>query len=280
MALRETRDGWSSTVRRAAPLFALAAVLAGCGGSGGAGGSGGVRDFHAIQVGRTRLQVAADGRSAVVRLQTDPPTVCAIAYGRTGSLGRIANDPSMGGRAIARHTVVLGGLAPNTTYSYRLTATDARGRVYQTRTLATFTTTPRKGASPGTDVAVGAKVVAVSSQYSNDYRAANAVDGNLSTEWSSAGDGDKAFITIDLGRTRDVTGVAFRTREMGDGSAITRTFDVVVDGGRRFGPFPAGDRVDPKTAKVSFSGRRLRFEVVRSTGGNTGAAEIEVFAHR
>jgi F5/8 type C domain len=120
----------------------------------------------------------------------------------------------------------------------------------------------------------------VSSQYSNDYRAANAIDGNLSTEWSSAGDGDKAFITIDLGRTRDVTGVAFRTREMGDGSAITRTFDLVVDGGRRFGPFPAGDRVDPRTAKVSFSGRRLRFEVVRSTGGNTGAAEIEVFAHR
>ena len=276
MEICARRDGCRTALRRAAPLLVVAAVLAGCGG----GGAGGVRDFHAIEVGTTRLEVAADGRSAVVRVQTAPPTVCAIAYGRTGSLGRIANDPSMGGRAIGHHTVVLGGLKPNATYSYRLTATDAQGRVFQTRKLATFTTKPRAGASAGTDVAVGAKVVAVSSQYSSDYRATNALDGNLSTEWSSAGDGDKAFITIDLGRTRKITGVAFRTREMGDGSAITRTFDVVVDGGRRFGPFPAGDRVDPKTAKVSFSGRRLRFEVVRSTGGNTGAAEIQAFARK
>jgi hypothetical protein len=29
---------------------------------------------------------------------------------------------------------------------------------------------------------------------------------------------------------------------------------------------------------VSFTGRFLRFEVVQSTGGNTGAAEIEVFS--
>lgn len=74
-----------------------------------------------------------------------------------------------------------------------------------------------------------------------------------------------------------MTGVAFRTREMSDGSAITRTFAVAVDGGKRFGPFPAGDRLDPRTAAVSFTGRRLRFAVVSSTGGNTGAAEIEVF---
>jgi hypothetical protein len=65
---------------------------------------------------------------------------------------------------------------------------------------------------------------------------------------------------------------------MSDGSAITRTFAVVVDGRKRFGPFPAGTRADPRVAKVSFTGRRLRFEVVRSTGGNTGAAEIEVFS--
>jgi hypothetical protein len=29
---------------------------------------------------------------------------------------------------------------------------------------------------------------------------------------------------------------------------------------------------------VSFTGRILRFDVVQSTGGNTGAAEIEVFS--
>jgi F5/8 type C domain len=262
-------------------LIAVAAGclgLAACGGSGDATATAGVRDFRAIEVGKTRVQVAADGRSAVVHVRTDPPTVCAIAYGRTAMLGSIANDPGMGGTAISRHTVVLGGLRPNTTYRYRLTATDAEGRVFQTPGLAVFATKSRSQAVAPRNVALHARVVAVSSQYSSDYRAGNAFDGNLSTEWSSAGDGDRAFVTIDLGKRERISGVSFRTREMSDGSAITRTFAVVVDGGRRYGPFPAGDRLDPRRAGVSFTGRRLRFEVVRSTGGNTGAAEIQVFA--
>jgi hypothetical protein len=286
---REVRGGASCAslvqhvrmiVRAVAALLGVAAVCSGLVGCGGAGGGGveRVRDFGAVEVGKTRLQVAPDGRSAVVQVQTDPPTVCAIAYGRTASLGSIANDPSMGGTAIARHSVVLGGLTPNATYRFRLTATDAQGRVFQTRDLATFRTTPSKTAAVGRDLAVGAKIVAVSSQFGGGYRADNAVDGNLSTEWSSAGDGSRAFITIDLGAERKVTGVAFLTREMSDGSAITRSFAVVVDGGRRYGPFPAGNRVDPRVARVSFTGRRLRFEVVTSTGGNTGAAEIQVFS--
>jgi hypothetical protein len=243
-----------------------------------AGTGAAIRDFRAVQVGTTQLQVAPDGRSAVVRVRTDPPTICAIAYGRTASLGSIANDPNMGGTAISRHVVVLRDLQPNATYRFRLTATDAAGRVFQTPELRTFETTPTKPAAQSRDIAAGAKVVAVSSQYSADYRAANAVDGRLSTEWSSAGDGDRAFITIDFGRERKVGGVSFLTREMGDGTAITRTFDVVVDGGKRYGPFPAGNPAHPRPAAVSFTGRRLRFEVVKSTGGNTGAVEIEVFA--
>jgi hypothetical protein len=67
---------------------------------------------------------------------------------------------------------------------------------------------------------------------------------------------------------------------MSDGSAITRTFALVVDGRGRYGPYPAGNRVEPHVVPVSFTGRILRFEVVQSTGGNTGAAEIEVFSRR
>jgi hypothetical protein len=243
----------------------------------GAGKPASIRPFALVEVGKTRVQVAADGRSAIVQLMTNPPTVCAIAYGTTAALGSIADDPDMGGTAISRHTVVLAGLAPGVTYRFRLTATDAQGLVFQTRELATFTT-PRNVGALGPDIAIGAKVVAVSSQWSSAYKAANAVDGNPATQWATAGDGNRAFITIDLGREREVAGISFITREMSDGSAITRTFAVVVDGRRRYGPFPAGNLVDPRVARVSFTGRRLRFDVVTSSGGNTGASEIEVFA--
>lgn len=266
----------SPRVGRLAGAVVLGLGLAACGAAGKPSGVAGIRPFSAVEVGKTHLQVATSGRSAVVQLETNPPTVCAIAYGKTASLGSIADDPNMGGTAISHHVVVLSELVPGTTYHYRLTATDAEGRIYQTPSLATFRT-PRAGATAQRDIAVGAKVVAVSSQYSDAYKASNAVDGNLSTEWSSAGDGNHAFITIDLGRPRKVTGVAFITREMSDGSSITRTFAVVVDGRTKYGPFAAGDRVNPRIAHVAFTGTRLRFEVVRSTGGNTGAAEIEVF---
>ena len=272
-----------SRLRAVAGLTAAAALclgLAACGGSGATGAGTRVRDFRAIEVGKTRLQIAADGRSAVVQVQTDPPTVCAIAYGRTGSLGSIADDPSMGGTAISHHTVRLSGLTPNTTYHFRLTATDAQGKVFQSRQLTGFTTAPSTAAAHSEDIAAGATIVAASSEWSTAYRAANAVDGNLSTEWASTGDGDHAFITIDLGQRRKVSGVSFRTREMSNGSAITRTYAVVVDGGTRYGPFPAGNRLNPRTAAVNFTGRRLRFQVVQSTGGNTGAAEIQVFSRR
>jgi hypothetical protein len=262
------------------PLVAVVALCLGvtaCGGNSATANSTTIRPFGLVEVGKTHLQVAADGRSAIVQLQTNPATVCAIAYGTTASLGSIADDPDMGGTAITRHTVVLAGLAPGETYRFRLTATDAQGTVFQTPGLSTFTT-PRNVGVLGPDIATGAKVVAVSSQWSSAYKAANAIDGNLSTEWSSAGDGNRAFITIDLGREREIGGVAFITREMSDGSAITRTFAVIVDGRRRYGPFPAGNVVDQRIASVSFTGRRLRFDVVTSTGGNTGAAEIEVFA--
>lgn len=259
--------------------FALACALGGCGGTSGTSGTRVVESFAAVEVGSPQLQIAADGTSAVLRVQTDPPTVCAVAYGKTAALGSIANDPEMGGTAISRHVVLLGGLSPNTTYRYLLTATDARGQVFQTPTLATFRTTAQAtGAALGRDVAVGAKVVAVSSQWSSAYRAAYAVDGNLASEWASAGDGDRAFITIELARPTAVDGVAFLSRAMSDGSSITRSFAVVVDGKRRYGPFPAGNTIDPRVARVDFTGRRLRFEVVSSTGGNTGAAEIEVLS--
>ena len=120
---------------------------------------------------------------------------------------------------------------------------------------------------------IGATVLEVSSEYSPAFEGANAVDGDLSSEWSSNGDGDDAFITLDLGRAVDVTAVAFRTRQMNDGTAIT-TFTVTVDGAV-LGPFPAG--TDP--VPLAVSARVMRFDVESSSGGNTGAVEDRGIRH-
>jgi hypothetical protein len=117
-------------------------------------------------------------------------------------------------------------------------------------------------------------VTAVSSQFSDAYEGANAIDGNLATEWATRGDGDHAWITIDLGRAAQLTGVGFRTRQMSDGSSIITAIAIVVDG-HRYGPF----RTTPGLTVIPLHahGRVVRIEAVHSTGGNTGAQEIAVY---
>lgn len=127
---------------------------------------------------------------------------------------------------------------------------------------------------PAPNVAVGAAVSAVSSEFSDAFAASNAVDGSGATEWSSAGDGDDAFIEIDLGDVYAIEGVGFRTRSMTDGTAVTTSFTITVDG-TTYGPFDAGPGLS--IGLVEFEGRIIRFDVATSTGGNTGAIEVEVY---
>jgi len=121
-------------------------------------------------------------------------------------------------------------------------------------------------------------VVDVSSEFSDVFAAVNAIDDSGTTEWSSAGDGDDAFITIDLGEMREIGGVEFVTRSMADGTAITETFTVTIDDGETYGPFPAGTPVEPNPAALDVTGRTVRFDVDSSTGGNVGAVEVRILA--
>jgi hypothetical protein len=148
------------------------------------------------------------------------------------------------------------------------------GRLYRSP-VYTFHTPSAVHRTAGNDVAIGATVLKVSSVFSLDFAAKNAVDGDPGTEWATQGDGNHAFITIDLHRTVRVSAVAFRTRSMGDGTAITRTYSVTVDGKKTYGPFKAspGSAVN----RVAFTGRVIRFSVVQSTGGNTGASEVAAY---
>ncbi len=116
-----------------------------------------------------------------------------------------------------------------------------------------------------------------SSEFNASFAAALAVDGDTGTEWSSRGDGDDGFLTVDLGSTNEIGGFEFITRSMADGSAITSEYTVTIDGAEVLGPFPAGTPADARFQAAATSGRILRFDIVTSTGGNTGAVEIRVF---
>jgi hypothetical protein len=216
------------------------------------------------------------GTSATVQVTTSIDMVCAVVYGTTPELGDgIATDADMGGGAHTDHEAVLTGLEPDTEYYLRVQGSGSDSRLYRSE-LLTFRT-PDSGPleRPGENVAIGADVIAVSSEFSEAFAATNAVDGDPATEWSTAGDGDDAWITIDLGEPVDVIGIGFHSREMGDGTSIINMFTVTVDGDDTFGPYPAGPGL--AIVDVAFTGRALRFDAVDTTGGNTGAVEIEIY---
>jgi hypothetical protein len=233
----------------------------------------GVRPFSEIAKTDPVIDFDPGGTAATLRVTTTIDAVCAVAYGPDGPYGSIATDRNMGIDGHSDHAAVMTGLEPNTEYQYRLQGVGADGMLYRSEVFTFTTPAGDHGTDLGTNVAVGATVVEVSSEFSDDFAAVNAIDGDLGTEWSTRGDGNDAFITIDLGMVVEVTAVGFRTRSMSDGTATTETFTVTVDGDTN-GPYPAGASPTP----VSFRGQILTFEVVESTGGNTGAVEIEVYS--
>ncbi len=269
--------------------FALAASIvllaAGCGGHAGGGGSAGtVRRFADVQADDFVFEADPTNlERGIFRVTTTEPMICAIVWGETPELGRFNNSLAMNGSGIVDHDVFLPGAAPGRTYYFRVQGSTADGTLYQSDT-ATFTIPesqaprPTDDADRGENLALAATVVAVSSEFSDGFAAANAFDDSGTTEWATAGDGDDAFIVVDLGREREIAGVEFITRSMLDGTAVVETFSVTVDDAEPAGPFPAGTPVEPNTAALDTSGRFVRVDVDTSTGGNVGAVEIRVLA--
>jgi F5/8 type C domain-containing protein len=283
------------------PLFlalfaALMLIAAACSSTSNDGASGGsdVRDFTEIQSSDFEFSVDANG-VAKMNVTTSAEAACSIAWGETDELGFLHTDLDMSGGAHNRHEVILVGAEPGKTYSFRVQGATPDGTLFQSA-LSTFTLPELpEGAGDAMDagdamgaedgmalhggnLAEAATVVSVSSEFSSSWTGANAIDGDMSTEWATAGSGDDAFIEIDLGSPQMVVGVEFITRTMGDGTATTTEYTVTVDGGETFGPFAAGDPADNRFAEAVFEGQILRFEVAASTGGNTGAIEVRAFA--
>ena len=254
--------------------FAGAALLiAGCSGSDGEG-SAQIEPIESILATDIEIDVDPSGTAATLNVDTNIPVACAVIYGTDNTYGSIAVDNDMQGGAHHDHGPLLTGLQPDTEYQYILQGSDAAGTIYRSDSR-TFRTPPASDTGLGTNIAPTSTISAASSEFSDTFAAGNAIDGDLATEWSTAGDGDDAWIEIDLGQTQDIIAVAFRTRQMTDGTAITNTFTITIDG-QAHGPYPTG--TDPAILDAPNSGRIVRIDANETTGGNTGATEIEIYA--
>ncbi|KAL7539563.1 hypothetical protein ACHAXR_009390 [Thalassiosira sp. AJA248-18] len=137
----------------------------------------------------------------------------------------------------------------------------------------------------------GATILDVSSNYgtspsavSSSYGAEKAIDGFENTAWSSFGDGNDAFVTIELPFMSNVVYVDFHTRSMTDGTAqiyeyqvefIAEDDDSAIAIVSKKCTLPDASR--PYTCISGAMGVSVvTFRAVQSSGGNTGAMEIGV----
>lgn len=247
---------------------------------------GGERDT--VEFSNLRVEEIGATR-AVIRFDTSLPTSCEVLYGGSRSkLDQSATDPDMEpGQLVTTHQVPLEDLAPDTGYFWRARAVDRENAVFLSE-VDSFTTLTMQGSGLGANVALlenGAVVVAVSSNWGggdNDstYGANKAFDGQMTTAWSSAGDGDEAWVELDFGSERELRTFAFRSREMSDKSSIISKLQLVFDeGAETRGPFETPEpseryqfELDPPVVA-----ERVRLEALETSGGNTGAREIEFY---
>jgi len=225
---------------------------------------------------------ANDG-SATLSIQSSIPVACTIVYGKTPQFGAVTSDQDMAGGTHTDHHPLLSGLDPETKYYYRFQGVDASGVLYISD-LMTFTTPPRSTAAINNlaSAALGAEIIGYSSAYGDAAPSATwgigaAFDDNPNTAWSTAGDGNDAWVEVKLAEPARITAISFYSRSMADGSAITQTFTVTTETGKVLGPFELPDATQPYKFEVAFEAQKLKFELRNTTGGNTGAQDIAVY---
>lgn len=225
---------------------------------------------------------ASDG-TATLPIVTSVPVACTMVYGTTPEFGQLTLDQDMAGGTHSEHNPLLTGLEPDTTYYFRVQGVDAQGIVYISEVM-TFTTPPQDETEVTNLLSplMGAQVIGYSSAFGDadsDSRwgIGSAFDGSSNSAWSSAGDGDDAWVEVQLGQRSLITGVEFWTRAMSDGTAQVFEFTVTTDSGEVYGPFTLPDADQPYAFEVEFEATTLRFDVTNSSGGNTGAVEIAVY---
>lgn len=241
------------------------------------------------------IDISSKDGKTVVNFTTDQPGFCQVLIGtEKGKYDRVAVE-SMPVGAHQKHYNVIDGLKPDTQYMYRINFNTADGQLFQSKESSFQTakniTDNQKNAQAekpdGLNIALsknGGRILGVSSNYGNaanneQWGAEKAIDGDSATEWSSNDEGNKAWIEIGFDQTYQVKTIGFWTRTMGTTAEI-KQFRVLSADGKKLGLFSlqGSKQIQYFTLDQPISTNALRFEAVDSSGGNTGAVEIEAYA--
>jgi hypothetical protein len=265
------------------PLLGLL-LLAACTPAAGSAPEGVIfRPIDSIIEGDLDITNFANG-TASLPITTSVPVACTIVYGTTPEFGSLTLDLDMAGGAHSDHNPLLSGLEGSTTYYYRVQGVDQDGNIYISDVM-TFSTPDFTAASDTADNLAspqrGATITGYSSIFGNGpedgrWGVNNAFDGNPNTEWATAGDGSDAWVEVTLAGRAQLDAIEFWSRAMGDGSSITLAFTVTTDSGDMLGPFEVLDTNGPHRFEVDVEAATLRFDLMDTTGGNTGIVELVV----
>lgn len=218
--------------------------------------------------------------TATLHVTTDVDLACVVVFGTDERFGRLALDLDMGGAAHRDHAVQLRGLEPDTEYVFRMQGSAPDGSFYVSEVYR-FRTLPAEADDRGwfnvATVERGARVVEASSEFGAAFAAEHAIDGSATTAWSSRGDGDAAYLTIELTERVAFVGFAVWSRTMGT-SAEIRRFEIETETGDVYGPYELASAEHSVTFEATGEARRFTLRVLESTGGNTGLLEFAVFA--
>jgi hypothetical protein len=241
-----------------------------------------IMPLSAVTESEVQILDITDTTARVNFVSTDP-LACYLVYGTDERFGFVTNDPNMSQAAILDHNPILLNLEPDTEYVFRMQGIGEDGVMYLSE-LYRFRTLPTSDEISENLLLTenGARVIEVSSNFGNQpndgrWGILNAFDGNPATEWSSNGDGDDAYFIVELDGPYHIFMLEYWTRAMNDGTAITESFTVTIDGGETFGPFELEDYSELSTFEVDFETTTLRFDVEESTGGNTGIIDIAAY---
>lgn len=184
------------------------------------------------------------------------------------------------------HNVLLEDLLPATTYHHRARSSTEDERTFFSGIQQFTTLSAPVVSSVNIDLlSAGSQVATVSSNFGNAanhevWGASNAFDGLMNTKWATNGDGDAASVDLDFGAERTIGGFGFRSREMPDGTSKILALRLIFEPGNvELGPFATPDPSEfyRFNFEESVVARRVQIEAVETSGGSTGAKEIQVF---